>query len=280
MGKPLKWTPEQKLPLVLSVLRGEGSVAEIGRRHGVSDVTLAKWRDAFLAWRLQVDMTAGSLIEVVQEAVEETGMTEVPLRDRTSLLSDNGPGYLSRVFSRYLWLLGIHHIVASPYHPQTNGKIERYHRTLKEQVKLVVYETPTALELSVATFVDYYNNRPLPRGHRQRHAGGRILRAPGRDQQENATAATKLPSGQQGAREPPQCPLEIGRKSPKVADDIHSLVLSLPGRFALGGHGPRSRVAVASSPPRTCPFSALSASASTGPCNQELAYEVGHSIPF
>ncbi|MDK1039663.1 MAG: transposase [Actinomycetota bacterium] len=49
MGKPLKWTPEQKLPLVLSVLRGEGSVAEIGRRHGVSDVTLAKWRDAFLA---------------------------------------------------------------------------------------------------------------------------------------------------------------------------------------------------------------------------------------
>jgi len=42
-------TPEQKLPLVLSVLRGEGSVAEIGRRHRVSDVTLAKWRDAFLA---------------------------------------------------------------------------------------------------------------------------------------------------------------------------------------------------------------------------------------
>ena len=117
-----------------------------------------------LAWRLQSDMTAASLIEVVQEAVEATGMTEVPLRDRTSLLSDNGPGYLSRVFSRYLWLLGIHHIVASPYHPQTNGKIERYHRTLKEQVRLVVYETPTALELSVATFVDYYNNRRYHEG--------------------------------------------------------------------------------------------------------------------
>ena len=49
MGRPLKWTPEQKLPLVLSVLRGEGSVVEMGRRHRVSDVTLAKWRDAFLA---------------------------------------------------------------------------------------------------------------------------------------------------------------------------------------------------------------------------------------
>lgn len=49
MGRPLQWTAEQKLPLVLSVRRGEGSVAEIARRHRVSDVTLAKWRDAFLA---------------------------------------------------------------------------------------------------------------------------------------------------------------------------------------------------------------------------------------
>jgi transposase InsO family protein len=117
-----------------------------------------------LAWRLQLDMTAGSLIEVVQEAVEETRMTEVPLRDHTSLLSDNGPGYLSRVFGRYLWLLGIRHIVASPYHPQTNGKIERYHRTLKEQVKLVVHETPSVLEKAVAAFVDYYNHRRYHEG--------------------------------------------------------------------------------------------------------------------
>jgi len=49
MGRPLKWTPEQKLPLVLSVLRGEGSVAEIGRRHRVSDDTVAEWRDGFRA---------------------------------------------------------------------------------------------------------------------------------------------------------------------------------------------------------------------------------------
>ncbi len=117
-----------------------------------------------LVWRLQPDMTAVSLIEVVQEAVEETGMTEVPLRDRTSLLSDNGPGYLSRTFGRYLWLLGIRHIVASPYHPQTNGKLERYHRTLKEQVKLVLRETPSVLEKAVAAFVDYYNHRRYHEG--------------------------------------------------------------------------------------------------------------------
>src|SRR5438093_645561 len=110
-----------------------------------------------LAWRLQLDMTAGSLIEVVQDAVEKTGMTEVPLSDRTALLSDNGPGYLAHTFAAYLRLLGIRHIVSAPYHPQTNGKIERYHRTLKGQVKLVVYETPAVLERALADFVQYYN---------------------------------------------------------------------------------------------------------------------------
>src|SRR5439155_444445 len=67
------------------------------------------------------------------------------------------PGYLAHTFAAYLRLLGIRHIVAAPYHPQTNGKIERYHRTLKGQVKLVVYETPAVLERALADFVQYYN---------------------------------------------------------------------------------------------------------------------------
>jgi putative transposase len=86
-----------------------------------------------LAWRLQTDMTAVSLIEVVQEAVEKTGSVGVPVRDRTALPSDHGPGYLSRTFAEYLRLGGLRHIVAFPYHPQTNGKIERYHRTIKSR---------------------------------------------------------------------------------------------------------------------------------------------------
>lgn len=117
-----------------------------------------------LSWKLQEDMTAGSLIEVVQGAVERTGMAEVPLRDHTALLSDNGSGYLSRAFAAYLRMVGIRHIVAAPYHPQTNGKIERYHRTIKSDVKLTWYDTPSALERAIAAFVDYYNHRRYHEG--------------------------------------------------------------------------------------------------------------------
>jgi len=112
-----------------------------------------------LAWKLQKDMSANSLIEVVQEAVDATGMTEVPVEDRTKLLSDNGAGYVSRAFRSYLSLVGIGHILAAPFHPQTNGKVERYQQSLKREVNQLPYELPSQLERAIADFVDYYNYR-------------------------------------------------------------------------------------------------------------------------
>jgi putative transposase len=112
-----------------------------------------------LAWRLQRDMAADSLIEVLQEAVDVTGMDEVPVEDRTKLLSDNGSGYVSRAFRDYLRLVGIRHILAAPFHPQTNGKLERYQQTVKREVNQVPYEFPGQLERAIADFVDYYNFR-------------------------------------------------------------------------------------------------------------------------
>ena len=112
-----------------------------------------------LAWKLQKDMSANSLIEVVQEAVDVTGMTDVPVEDRTKLLSDNGAGYVSRSFRDYLRLVGIGHILAAPFHPQTNGKVERYQRSLKREVNQLPYELPSQLERAIAGFVDYYNYR-------------------------------------------------------------------------------------------------------------------------
>jgi transposase InsO family protein len=112
-----------------------------------------------LAWKLQKDMSANSLIEVVQEAVDATGMTDVPVEDRTRLLSDNGAGYVSRAFRDYLRLVGIGHILAAPYHPQTNGKVERYQQSLKREVNQLPYEAPSQLEQAIADFVDHYNYR-------------------------------------------------------------------------------------------------------------------------
>ena len=112
-----------------------------------------------LAHKLQRDMTSDSFIEVVKEAVDRTGMDQVPVTDRTRLLSDNGPGYVSRAFRDYLGMVGIKHILATPFHPQTNGKLERYHRTLKLDVNQVTYELPADLEAAIAAFVSYYNYR-------------------------------------------------------------------------------------------------------------------------
>jgi transposase InsO family protein len=117
-----------------------------------------------LGWDLKIDMAGGSLTDVVQQAVDFTGMTEVPLEDRTVLLSDNGAGYISQQFNEYLRLVGIKHINAVPFHSQTNGKIERYHRTLKVGITQVPYEIPSELQEAIRAFVEYYNHRRYHEG--------------------------------------------------------------------------------------------------------------------
>ena len=84
-------------------------------------------------------------------------MDQVPIEDRTRLMSDNGPGYVSRAFRDYLGMVGIKHILATPFHPQTNGKLERYHQTLKRDVNQLPYGLPSDLEAALVAFVSYYN---------------------------------------------------------------------------------------------------------------------------
>jgi transposase InsO family protein len=112
-----------------------------------------------LAWRLQPSMDQGAFSEVVELACEVTGMEQIPKDDRANLLSDHGPALISAAFGDYLEAKGLGHIFAAPYHPQTNGKIERYHRTCKERARLVVWETPRQLREELADFVEYYNSR-------------------------------------------------------------------------------------------------------------------------
>ncbi len=55
--------------------------------------------------------------------------------------------------------MGIRHMVASPFHPQANGKLDRYHRTIKLDVNQIPYDVPGNLEIAITDFVNYNNNR-------------------------------------------------------------------------------------------------------------------------
>ena len=111
-----------------------------------------------LAWKLSPTMGATDVTETLDRALAFTGVDQVRVEHRPRLLSDNGPAYLSGELQEYLRERGMSHTRGAPYHPQTQGKIERYHRTMKNVVKLQHYYFPWELEAALRDFVAYYNN--------------------------------------------------------------------------------------------------------------------------
>lgn len=112
-------------------------------------------------WELMPDETTQSISWVLEKAVEEA-RKQGHLKDGKvpMLLTDNGPGFKAVELETMLSLHGIHHIFGKPYHPQTQGKIERFHRNIKSTVCLIVYCSPEELKNAIAKAIDRYVHAP------------------------------------------------------------------------------------------------------------------------
>ena len=111
-----------------------------------------------LSWKLCSGMSAEDVKETIDMAIAESGVDHAYVRHRPRLLSDNGPCYISGELKNYLSDNGLTHTRGRPYHPMTQGKIERYHRSMKNILLLDNYYTPDDLKAQIENFVEYYNN--------------------------------------------------------------------------------------------------------------------------
>ena len=111
-----------------------------------------------ITWKLSTTMNATDVQATLDDAIALTGVDGVAVRHRPRLLSDNGPAYVSSQLRDYLGERGMAHTRGAPYHPQTQGKIERWHRSMKAVGKLQKYFAPWQLEAALRDWVAYYNN--------------------------------------------------------------------------------------------------------------------------
>ena len=107
---------------------------------------------AIVHWEIREAMKESDVQLVLQRAREKHPQA------KPRIISDNGPQFVSKDFKEFIRLWQTTHMLTSPYYPQSNGKLERYHRTLKEQA--IRPKTPLSVEDArrvVGEFVDHYN---------------------------------------------------------------------------------------------------------------------------
>jgi transposase InsO family protein len=107
---------------------------------------------AILAWDIRPQMREADAEIVIQRAREAYPGA------RPRIISDNGPQFVAKDFKEFIRLWQSSHVLCSPYYPQSNGKLERYHRTLKEQA--IRPKTPLTLQDAkrvIGGFIDHYN---------------------------------------------------------------------------------------------------------------------------
>ena len=105
-----------------------------------------------IAWKLCTNMTADDVTATLKLALEASGCNRANVVHKPRLLSDNGSSYISGDLAEWLEDHGMDHVRGAPYHPQTQGKIERWHQTLKNRILLENYYLPGDLENQISAF--------------------------------------------------------------------------------------------------------------------------------
>ena len=111
-----------------------------------------------IAWKLCSTMRASDVTETIELALAASGCDQAVVQHKPRLLSDNGSCYISGELAEWMQKQEMEHIRGAPFHPQTQGKIERWHQTMKNRFLLENYYLPGNLEQQIGAFVDHYNN--------------------------------------------------------------------------------------------------------------------------
>jgi putative transposase len=111
-----------------------------------------------IAWKLCTTMKAEDVTATLDLALKASGLDQATVVHRPRLLSDNGSSYISADLAKWLDSQDISHVRGAPYHPMTQGKIERWHQTLKNRILLENYYLPGDLEAQIGAFVADYNH--------------------------------------------------------------------------------------------------------------------------
>jgi len=112
-----------------------------------------------IAWKLCTTMKAEDVTDTLELALKASGCDQAKVVHKPRLLSDNGSSYIAGDLAEWLGDRDMEHVRGAPYHPQTQGKIERWHQTLKNRVLLENYYLPGDLEAQIDAFVEHYNHR-------------------------------------------------------------------------------------------------------------------------
>jgi putative transposase len=99
-------------------------------------------------------MKAGDVTDTLELALRASGCDQAHVR----LLSDNGSSYISADLAEWLDDQNMKHVRGAPYHPQTRGKIERWHQTLKNRILFENYFLPGDLEAQICAFIEHCNH--------------------------------------------------------------------------------------------------------------------------